>query len=171
MRSTISRINIQPPRKSPRRRCKAILLAASAISLIQARSSTAATFTWTGGGANASWTTPANWGGVAPVGDGTDVLIFDGANTLANVNNFPAATPFNGVTFASTAGAFTLSGNGISLSGDIADNSASTQIINFAISLPTTRTIDIGNGGTLVVNGASPDRASASPRPIWARSR
>ena len=83
----------------------------------------AATFTWTGGGANNSWTTPANWGGAAPSGAGTDVLIFDGVTNASTVNNFPTATTFSGISF--TASAFALGGNSINLAAAVSDLSSS----------------------------------------------
>src|SRR4051812_44908440 len=91
------------------RRRRGILIAAAALCSHAAHAST---FTWTGGGANPSWTLPANWGGVAP--SPGDALLFDGANTT-NVNNFAASTTFLGITFGAVAGSFTLTGNPFTL--------------------------------------------------------
>ena len=116
------------------------------------RPSSAATFTWSGGGANVSWTTPANWGGTAPAGAGADVLVFDGSSNTTNTNNFPAATSFAGINFAATAGSFTLGGNTIALGGDILDGATNSQSISFGLTLSATRNIDVG-GGVLTISG------------------
>ena len=95
---------------------------------------TAATATWTGLGANDLWTTAANWqGGVAPVAG--DDLVFAGATRLTPSNNFVANTSFNSVTFAAGASAFTVGGAGITLAGNITNNSASTQTISVPMAL------------------------------------
>src|SRR6185369_7750507 len=79
---------------------------------------------------------------------------------LSNTNTFPTGTGFSGPTFAATAGAFTLSGNSIALSGNITDNSVSVnQTINLPLVLNTSRLIILAPGGTavpagnLVING------------------
>ena len=76
-----------------------------------------AAFTWDGGGSDANWTTPENWTtDVAPVGDGSDQLVFpSGGGVLqkSNTNNFAAATEFNAITIQ--GGGYTLAGNSITL--------------------------------------------------------
>src|SRR2546421_9391080 len=84
----------------------------------------AATDTWIGGGADANWNTLGNWNAVtgnAPP-QANDSLVFDGTANLTTSNNIAANTQFNGITFNSTAGAFTLGGNAVTLGGDINDN-------------------------------------------------
>src|SRR5580765_3996911 len=62
---------------------------------------------WTGLGANANWTTAANWSNnVAPVAN--DLLVFQsGAPRLVTTNTFAANTIFSGF---SLRGAYTLRG-------------------------------------------------------------
>ena len=67
----------------------------------------AAERTWTGGGGDAKWSTPANWGGTAPTTN--DTLVFSGAAYVANTNDLADDTPFAGITFSGTS-AFTLNG-------------------------------------------------------------
>ena len=124
----------------------------------------AATCTWTGGGGDTNWSTGANWGGTAPVaGDG---LVFDGSTRLTPNNDLAANTSFASITFAATAGAFTIGGNAITLAGGLTNSSAATQTLSLAVVLSGTVTVTattnpvILNGvlsgtGALVTAGAS----------------
>lgn len=93
-----------------------------------------ATNTWNGGAkgnpaARANWRSANNWGGTAPIAG--SVLIFAGTTKLrANTNLFAAGTGFFSISFASGAGAFTLTGNAISLTNGITNNSTNTQTLN-----------------------------------------
>ncbi len=126
----------------------------------------AGTRTWNGGGTpDGNWTNPGNWNGVAPATN--DLLVFSGSTQLSTTNNFTAGTPFNNVTFANGAGAFTVDGNLWTLSeptdagsGQIANGS----INNLSATAETMRNpllIVDGNhkiissgGGVLRLNGA-----------------
>jgi autotransporter-associated beta strand protein len=100
--------------------------------------------TWNGGGADGNWSTPANWSGGKPPA-AKSALIFNGTtNTITN-NDLAANTQFNGITFAATAGSFTLGGNSVVLAGDINVNSSSPQTINLPLAF---------NGGAVNVNVA-----------------
>jgi len=67
----------------------------------------AGTRTWNGGATpDGNWSNPGNWNGVAP--QTNDLLVFGGATRTATTNNYPATTPFNNITFANGAGAFTV---------------------------------------------------------------
>ena len=124
------------------------LTAAFFVALIPAR---AATVTWTGGGNNDNWSTPANWGGIVP--SPGDSLIFTTTSRLNNTNNFSPGTTFNGITFEVPAGNFVLNGNPIMLGGDIVDNQFVTlQTINLSLSLPTTRNVDVTADGSLTIS-------------------
>ena len=105
---------------------------------------------WTGGGSDANWSTDANWGGTAPAAN--DTLIFGGTAKLQSVNDFPDDTLFAGIIFSSGAGAFTLSGNRITLGGNVANLSTSAQTINLPVALPDISTFNASNGA-LTVNG------------------
>ena len=103
---------------------------------------------------------------MAPVAG--DALVFTGTNNLASENDFPAGTDFLGLTFNATAGAFTLSGNGIVLNrpiqatgtavtgGNITNSSTNSQTVGIPL------TLSVGNhsistttdAGTLNLNGA-----------------
>src|SRR5438874_7364263 len=106
-------------------------VAATAAGLIPISISRAASLTWNGGGTDSNWGTVFNWSPAQAPASGDD-LTFDGFGRLANVNNLSGLT-INGITFASTAGAFSLSGNQITLGGDITDN---VSVLTEANSLP-----------------------------------
>lgn len=88
----------------------------------------AATKTWSGAGTTDNWTNNQNWGGTAPVAG--DSLVFTGSTRTSTSNNFAGGTSFAGITFDSGASSFTLSGNGIFLTGDVVNNSTVLQTIN-----------------------------------------
>src|SRR5437899_12805639 len=76
----------------------------------------AATGTWTGGGGDGKWLTPANWASGTP--SPGDSLVFQTANRVNNTNNFGAGTSFGSITINGPGG-FNLFGNQISLGGNI----------------------------------------------------
>lgn len=93
----------------------------------------AADFTWNGSGTNNNFSEGNNWGGVAPASANTNTLIFDGSTRLSP--NVDIVDPFvlNELSFAATAGAFTIGGNDLqfdAISADLIQNSASNQTIN-----------------------------------------
>jgi autotransporter-associated beta strand protein len=116
----------------------------------------AATVTWTGGGADNNWTTAANWGGTAPVAG--DSLVFAGITRLAPNNNFAAGTSFTSITFSVGAGNFVIGGNAFTLTGGtsaLTNNASSgtmtiSQALTFSTAAPT---ITVVSGGTLTLSG------------------
>jgi autotransporter-associated beta strand protein len=135
------------------RRYRKVILAAAISAVIPCLQLSAAIVVWDGGGVNDNWSTARNWvGDTAPVAN--DALQFDGFARLTPANDFTANTAFNGLTFTASAGAFTLSGNTITLGGDIADNTAVlTQTINLPLVLSATRTVAVTSNGFLVLGG------------------
>jgi autotransporter-associated beta strand protein len=131
------------------------------LSIFTALNLSAATFTWTGGGApNGSWSTAANWGGATPPTFSS--LVFDGNTQTLSTNNLSASTSlFNGITFASSAGVFTLSGNQVRLYGatndnniGIANNSAAAQTVRLDLFIgPGLYRFTNAPGGSLALNG------------------
>src|SRR5262245_5498824 len=115
--------------------------------------STTCAATWDGGGGDGNWTTAANWAGdVAPVAG--DPLLFGGTTNLTTNNDFAVGTSFSGITFQPGAGAFTLAGNGVILTGDTINNSGVAQTINFAPANVTHLTLTYAAGG-LMLDGAT----------------
>ena len=110
--------------------------------------------TWDGGGADDNWGTAENWSpdGLPPVGATVD-LTFDGSVRLNSVNNYMAFDDFHSLTFAATAGAFTLSGASIDLFGKIENYSTVTQTIGMDLA------INAGEAGTGEFNPINGDIA------------
>src|SRR6202012_5502409 len=69
--------------------------------------------TWTGGGATGNWSDVNNWGGAIPATGQT--IQFAGTTNLNVANNISGGYAGNGLQFASGAGAFTITGNKITL--------------------------------------------------------
>lgn len=113
--------------------------------------------TWAGAGGNANWSTAGNWatGSANKPPAASDSLIFftNGPAGGSLNNDITAATAFNAITFNSGADVFTLSGNGITLGGNIADNATNTETINFPMAMTAARACTVTNGGDLVVGG------------------
>jgi autotransporter-associated beta strand protein len=112
----------------------------------------AADRTWNGGGSDNNWSTPANWGGTAPVAG--DALFFGGSVRTSPFNDFPAGTLFTGITINNGAGLFALRGNAITLGGDLADNMALVPQTNLlTLSLNATRRVNVVADGLLTLGG------------------
>ena len=113
----------------------------------------AAVRTWTGGGANNNWTTPANWGGVAPLA-GDDLVFPSGALQLSNTNDFAAATSFKSITIAGSG--YTLSGNSIALGiGNLAESGVgASNTISLAMSFAATDSITVSDAGATLTASA-----------------
>ncbi len=110
----------------------------------------AATRIWDGGGADNNWLTAANWDAAIAANDS---LFFAGSTRLSPNNNVSANTAFNGLTFNSGAGAFTLSGNAINLVGGITNNGATLQTVNLNLALTATRNFEVASTGPLTIGG------------------
>jgi len=107
--------------------------------------------TWSGGGTGYLWDSSANWDGIAPVAG--DALEFAGSVKLSNTNDFVEGTAFSALTFAGGAGSFVLSGNGISLSGAITNNSSSLQTIELDVEFLTESVIVDTTGASIRMDG------------------
>ncbi len=107
-----------------------ILAAVAVLCALNVQPAIAGTRTWNGGATpDGNWTNPGNWNGTAPTTN--DLLVFSGTTQTATTNNFSAATPFNNITFATGAGAFTVDGNQMELSEPT--DAGSGQIANGSI--------------------------------------
>ncbi|MCG3148224.1 MAG: hypothetical protein PCFJNLEI_01667 [Verrucomicrobiae bacterium] len=109
---------------------------------------------WDGGsGVDSNWQTPENWGNdTAPVEH--DQLVFTGfINRLNNTNNFASGTRFSGIIFTNSAGAFTLNGNAVNLTGGIVNKSTAIQTINLPLVLDTINPVINAANGDIVIAG------------------
>jgi len=110
---------------------------------------------WTGAGADNNWSTAGNWDNnavpVFPIG-----LTFAGSTRLANNNDLASITA-NSILFDSSAGAFVIGGNDITLSGNIGFNgnpaAPVTQTANFNMVWNANKTVDIPANGNLSLGG------------------
>ncbi len=102
---------------------------------------------WTGGGGNDNWSTTANWASAPSNGSS---LTFAGTTRLSNSNN--TLTSAGSITFDNTAGAFTLSGNALSIAGGMINNSTSAQTIDLNLTLSAAQQLNAASGN-LTVNG------------------
>ena len=126
--------------------------------LVAGSTAHAATYTWTGvSGTN--WNNAGDWSAL-PVSGG--VLVFDspGAGTLTDDLMTSAGSAVAGITFTSAAPAYTInpsiaSVNGFTLTGPIANNSTSAQIINDPIIMTAARTFTTTAGGGNITLGGN----------------
>ncbi|NCX97702.1 MAG: hypothetical protein EBX35_03775, partial [Planctomycetia bacterium] len=93
-------------------------MATAALTLAAAASQ--AQVNWTGSGTDDNWGTAANWS--APLAATGSTLAFSGTTRTTSTNNF--VTSVTGINFTNNGGtgqtgAFTLSGNSITLGGNI----------------------------------------------------
>lgn len=114
---------------------------------------------WNGGGSpDFNWTTAANWRGTPLTGN--DSLLFMGTTGLNNTNDTGSETA-QGITFASSAGAFILNGNPVTLTGGITNNSVTTETINLGLSFSAPQLFNAGNG-VLIIGGGLTNASSAN---------
>jgi autotransporter-associated beta strand protein len=116
----------------------------------------AATWHWTGGGnPTFNWNNSANWTNDSgstgiPSTSGTDILVFEGAVGLQNIDDFGAGSSFAGLTFGPNASAFVITGNRISLGtgGTCGITNFSPILQTFNIELENNRntTVNLTNG-------------------------
>ncbi len=115
--------------------------------------------TWDGGGIGNNWAEAINWNpDTAPVS--LDSLVFTQNVRLAATNNLTAATQFSGISFASSAGSFTLSGNSVTLGGDITNSSLNPEASSIPLVLNASRNVNVSSrigNSTLsgVISGAT----------------
>ena len=121
--------------------------------------------TWDGD-TDANWSTNTNWlTDLTPVA--LEKLIFTGTANSATNNDLTAGTEFNGISFANTADteSFSLSGNSITLGGNITQSSAATGSIIDTISLDLElngdRVVQSGAGHDLEISGIISEDGSA----------
>jgi autotransporter-associated beta strand protein len=115
-----------------------------------------AAFSWTGAGADASWSTAGNWAGnVAPTGlTPADTLVFDGgAVRKANTNDLAAGGQFASITFTGTGG-FTIGGSSIALgTGGVVDNATGANTLDTPLAITGNTAVSDANAGALTLGG------------------
>jgi autotransporter-associated beta strand protein len=134
-----------------------------AVVLALAAPPASAQYTWTGGGADANWTTAANWSsGTVPVSSIDAAVTVAGSTNLSPNQNVASPFLLNALDFDPFAGSFTLGGSGM----DFRTNSANTlptillgggPTINEAMTLTGALTVSGGGNAAFagVIGGAS----------------
>jgi autotransporter-associated beta strand protein len=108
--------------------------------------------TWDGEGADANWSTAANWSGdIAPQAGAN--LVFGPAANAISVNDFAAGRAVENVIFSSGAGEYDLSGNPVVISGKLENLSASPQAIDLPFTLGANLALQ-PTSGPLYLDGA-----------------
>jgi autotransporter-associated beta strand protein len=111
---------------------------------------------WKGSGANNNWSTAANW-------DNNAVPVFPHAltfagNTRLNNNNDLSGITVSTLTFDSAAGAFTLGGNDLTVTGSIGFNgtpaSPITQTVSLGLTFNANQTFAVPANATLNLGGS-----------------
>lgn len=126
-------------------RHSAFVFVTAAAGLLSVPQAHAANRTWSGLGADSNWATSGNWSAL-PV-TGQDTLIFTGNVQRTNVNNLAADFIVTGLSFTHTVSAqpFTITGNRITLGGNISTTAAAsgsiTDSVNLAMILTGNRTV------------------------------
>ncbi|PTY00598.1 hypothetical protein DB345_00405 [Spartobacteria bacterium LR76] len=109
--------------------------------------------TWTGGGGDGNWSTGGNWQATTAPLAGSNIIFNNNTGTSINVD---AAQTTGRMVFQSGAGAFTFTGQQITLGGDLINNSAETQTFQNTIALSYNRTFN-ATSGDLVFGTAATD--------------
>ena len=115
---------------------------------------------WTGGGTTSNWTDGGNWSSSAQPANG-DSLSFGGVTKTTSANDITSLS-VSGLAFtndgsAGKTGAFTISGNTLTLGGNITTTSSSstlTDTLSLPIALSANRQITTGTNHALTLNGA-----------------
>jgi autotransporter-associated beta strand protein len=137
----------------------ALLLAAFLIPEVRS-----ADVTWSPTPSDALWSDGLNWSTSPTPPTAGDALFFESSSLTALSNGFPVNTLFNGLTFNAGASPFSITGNAITLGGNVTNNSTSVQHLGLDILLgAAARTFTTtGGGGNLVVSGIVSGAAPAT---------
>jgi len=120
---------------------------------------TAQTLIWDGGGANASWSTTANWStNVAPVVTAGSTQVLEFAGTIRPASTMSNSYSVGSLTFESGSAAFTLSLGTKTLTVDgsapeISDVAANLETLSSGtIAFSSAGVINVGSGDTLAIS-------------------
>jgi len=108
-----------------------------------------ATKTWTGGGADANWSTAGNWSPAGAPINGDD-LVFDNSGARRSNNNDLSSMSFNTITITNPSPGYTLNGNSIQLANGITATNVAASMIDLPILLSGNQTFAI-NGDRLQI--------------------
>ncbi|MFI5182525.1 MAG: hypothetical protein ACHQPI_14160 [Thermoanaerobaculia bacterium] len=129
--------------RTPRNREQLILALIGSFLVVLSFGADAATKTWTGGGANANWTTALNWSPSGAPASGDDLVFPAGGLRPTNNNDTAAATSYNTISFTGPVGGYSLQGNAIQLAAGITANNSASNLISLDITLTAPQTFVI----------------------------
>jgi len=139
----------------PRTLIFGILASASATPSLSAQSN------WVGGGTNdsrASWSNAANWTGTVPTNNSSIALVFNNSAANSFSNNDLTGLTLTGISVPATFNAANvkdnnITGNAVTLGGNITIDTGNWQTFGFGMDLGATRTVTV-NSGQLTLSGA-----------------
>ena len=102
---------------------------------------------WKGAAGNGNWSSGTNWSSAPANGNN---LVFSSSSQTATANN--SLTSVGAITFDGAAGAFTLSGTALTISGGVTNFSTNTQTIGLNLTLSAAQQFNAVLGN-LTVNG------------------
>jgi autotransporter-associated beta strand protein len=108
--------------------------------------------TWAGTGADAKWSTAANWNPAAVPAENSPISFNNSLNTSA-VNDLAAGRAYAGLNFLPGAGPFVITGNELNPGSFIANSSVAPQTLNLPLNLTQDVTLTI-SGAPLNLNGS-----------------
>jgi autotransporter-associated beta strand protein len=134
-----------------------ILVTVGLAMALAAHSAYATSETWTGGGANALWSTTNNWGSTAPVPGFGDSATFNSAGDNNTNVDLGAGVTISNITFDTSAAPYTI-GTGGSETLNLQSNGAITVTLAVANPQVLDATIDLGTnaaGGSYFISNNS----------------
>jgi trimeric autotransporter adhesin len=131
-------------RKNHKSRRRPIVLEQLEVRLVMSTS------TWSGGGANANWSTAGNWDTVPT--NGSDIVFPSTATNLIGIDDLGPAMTFGSLTFSGGGYQITAS-NGSTASFTSIDSSqtSASNTFNVPITLPAATTVTVDNAGASLV--------------------
>lgn len=122
--------------------------------------------TWSGQGFTGSWADLLNWqGGVRPLSAPTTAITFAGTRQTGTQQNLASPFVLNSMTFASGAGAFTVSGNALRFAGSSASLVQNTaNPVTLAVPIQIVEQLVVSGSGSLTLKGGL---ASANADPAF----
>jgi len=104
---------------------------------------------WAGNGQGPTWSEPANWlAGVPPIAG--DALVFGDADSFDSINDLPADRAYSGLRFPPEAGFYEFTGNRLSLTGPLINQSVANQMFDLDFLLQDDLDVNVLAGGVFL---------------------
>lgn len=154
------------PHGARRGRQRVALSVLGAVALALAGGAPVKAQTWSGLGFSGSWADALNWQGIVrPVSSPTTAITFAGTRQTSTQQNLASPFVLNSLSFASGAGAFTVSGNALRFAGSSASLVQNTaNAVTLAVPIQIVEQLVVDGSGPLTVKGPL---ASANADPAF----